>query len=173
MVYSFGYSGTKVLVMPMMLNAVQVVCAGSQDSFEIFVWSVKTGRLLEVRSTLLKSHDLRDLLLQYYCISQTERRRGAVHSDYPAAHAVTQPHMCLLRWLVLDALHDCLCHRDWRLQNSQTLMQVLSGHEGPVAGLVFSPTGPLLASASWDHTLRTWDVFAGKGASLALVCFII
>lgn len=41
--------------------------------------------------------------------------------------------------------------------------QVLSGHEGPVAGLAFSPAGPLLASASWDHTLRTWDVFAGKG----------
>jgi len=41
--------------------------------------------------------------------------------------------------------------------------QVLSGHEGPVAGLAFSPVGPLLASASWDHTLRTWDVFAGKG----------
>lgn len=65
----------------------EVVCAGSQDTFEIFVWSVQTGRLLEV----------------------------------------------------------------------------LSGHEGPVAGLAFSPTGPLLASASWDHTLRTWDVFAGKG----------
>ena len=41
--------------------------------------------------------------------------------------------------------------------------QVLSGHEGPVAGLAFSPTSSLLASASWDHTLRTWDVFAGKG----------
>lgn len=42
-------------------------------------------------------------------------------------------------------------------------VQVLSGHEGPVAGLAFSPTSSLLASASWDHTLRTWDVFAGKG----------
>lgn len=32
------------------LSAVQVVVAGSQDTFEIFVWSVKTGRLLEVPS---------------------------------------------------------------------------------------------------------------------------
>ena len=29
-------------------RCLQVVCAGSQDTFEIFVWSVKTGRLLEV-----------------------------------------------------------------------------------------------------------------------------
>lgn len=66
----------------------QVVCAGSQDTFDVVVWSVKTGRLLDV----------------------------------------------------------------------------LAGHEGPVSGLAFSPNGPLLASVSWDHTLRTWDVFAGKGA---------
>lgn len=26
----------------------QVVCAGSKDSFQIFVWSLKTGRLLDV-----------------------------------------------------------------------------------------------------------------------------
>lgn len=66
----------------------QVVVAGSQDTWEIYVWSVKTGRLTDK----------------------------------------------------------------------------LAGHEGPVAGLAFSPSGPLLASASWDHTLRTWDVFASKGA---------
>lgn len=28
-------------------TALQVVCAGSQDSFQIFVWSLKTGRLLD------------------------------------------------------------------------------------------------------------------------------
>lgn len=27
----------------------ELVCAGSQDSFEIFLWSMQTGRLLEVR----------------------------------------------------------------------------------------------------------------------------
>lgn len=27
---------------------IQVVCAGSKDSFQIFVWSLKTGRLLDV-----------------------------------------------------------------------------------------------------------------------------
>lgn len=66
----------------------EVICAGTLDSFEIFVWSMKTGRLLDV----------------------------------------------------------------------------LSGHEGPVHGLIFSPTNATLASSSWDKTVRLWDVFEGKGA---------
>lgn len=66
----------------------EVICAGTLDSFEIFVWSMKTGRLLDV----------------------------------------------------------------------------LSGHEGPVHGLTFSPTNSSLASSSWDKTVRLWDVFEGKGA---------
>ncbi|KAK4735995.1 hypothetical protein R3W88_010256 [Solanum pinnatisectum] len=66
----------------------EVICAGTLDSFEIFVWSMKTGRLLDI----------------------------------------------------------------------------LSGHEGPVHGLVFSPTNATLASSSWDKTVRLWDVFDGKGA---------
>lgn len=65
----------------------EVICAGTLDSFEIFVWSMKTGRLLDV----------------------------------------------------------------------------LSGHEGPVHGLMFSPTNAVLASSSWDKTVRLWDVFEGKG----------
>ncbi|KAJ3704006.1 hypothetical protein LUZ61_007711 [Rhynchospora tenuis] len=66
----------------------EVICAGTLDSFEIFVWSMKTGRLLDV----------------------------------------------------------------------------LSGHEGPVHGLMFSPINAVLASSSWDKTVRLWDVFEGKGS---------
>ncbi|TQD74827.1 hypothetical protein C1H46_039637 [Malus baccata] len=66
----------------------EVICAGTLDSFEIFVWSMKTSRLLDI----------------------------------------------------------------------------LSGHEGPVHGLMFSPTNATLASSSWDRTVRLWDVFDGKGA---------
>ncbi|WIA36397.1 hypothetical protein OEZ86_007709 [Tetradesmus obliquus] len=67
-------------------NSGEVVAAGSQDDFQIYVWSVKTGRLLDV----------------------------------------------------------------------------LAGHEGPVSGLAFCPTQPLLASCSWDKTVRTWDVYDNK-----------
>ena len=59
------------------------------------------------------------------------------------------------------------CHSN-RLSWKLVLMipphgQVLAGHEGPVSGLCFSPSRPLLASSSWDKTVRLWDVFGGKG----------
>eukprot|EP00118_Oscarella_pearsei_P014686 m.127668 g.127668 ORF g.127668 m.127668 type:complete len:691 (+) comp37932_c0_seq27:393-2465(+) len=76
-----------------------VICAGSQDTFEIFVWSMQTGRLLEV----------------------------------------------------------------------------LSGHEGPVSALAFSPSQAILASSSWDKTVKLWDVFGRKGAveSLQQTCEVV
>ncbi|WBW72784.1 U3 snoRNP-associated protein Utp1 [Schizosaccharomyces osmophilus] len=65
----------------------EIVCAGSQDSFEIFMWSVQTGQLLER----------------------------------------------------------------------------LAGHEGPVSSLSFNSSGSLLASGSWDKTVRIWDIFSRSG----------
>ena len=43
----------------------------------------------------------------------------------------------------------------WSLKSGR-LLEVIPGHEGPVAGVAFSPspTSSMLASASWDKTLR-------------------
>ncbi|KAM9020898.1 periodic tryptophan protein 2 homolog isoform 2-T2 [Ara ararauna] len=60
----------------------EIVSAGSQDSFEIFIWSMQSGRLLDV----------------------------------------------------------------------------LSGHEGPISCLSFNPMKCVLASASWDKTVKIWDM---------------
>ncbi|KAH8103094.1 WD40 repeat-like protein [Cristinia sonorae] len=66
----------------------EVVAAGSTDSFEVFLWSVQTGKLLDV----------------------------------------------------------------------------LTGHEGPISSLAFSPTGNQLVSGSWDKSVRVWNVFGRSRA---------
>jgi periodic tryptophan protein 2 len=50
----------------------------------------------------------------------------------------------------------------WSKKTGQ-IKDILSGHEAPVHGLMFSPLTQLLASSSWDYTVRLWDVFASKG----------
>eukprot|EP00163_Fabomonas_tropica_P028954 TRINITY_DN602_c0_g1_i6.p1 TRINITY_DN602_c0_g1~~TRINITY_DN602_c0_g1_i6.p1 ORF type:complete len:387 (+),score=77.69 TRINITY_DN602_c0_g1_i6:135-1295(+) len=71
----------------------EVVCAGSVDTFEIFVWSVQTGRILDV----------------------------------------------------------------------------LSGHQGPISSLMFDPAQGTLASGSWDKTVRLWNVYNSKSNPESLV----
>lgn len=46
----------------------------------------------------------------------------------------------------------------WSVQTGK-LMDVMSGHQGPVSGLSFGPGGAQLASSSWDRTIRVWDIF--------------
>lgn len=46
----------------------------------------------------------------------------------------------------------------WSIKNAR-LLDILASHEGPIAALAFSPTQSLLVSASWDKTIRSWDVF--------------
>jgi len=47
-------------------------------------------------------------------------------------------------------LYDHSCH---------VCLQVLSGHEGPVVSVAFSPSpaSTALASVSWDKTLKLWN----------------
>mmetsp|Transcript_19430 Transcript_19430/g.28794 ORF Transcript_19430/g.28794 Transcript_19430/m.28794 type:complete len:893 (-) Transcript_19430:3154-5832(-) len=44
----------------------------------------------------------------------------------------------------------------WNLQTAK-LLDVLNGHEGPVVDLSFA--GGVLASVSWDGTMKLWDVY--------------
>ncbi|KAI8933362.1 hypothetical protein NX059_009981 [Plenodomus lindquistii] len=47
----------------------------------------------------------------------------------------------------------------WSVQTGQ-LLDRLSGHEGPVSSLAFSPDAGTLVSGSWDKTVRIWNIFA-------------
>ncbi|GAA6002410.1 hypothetical protein JCM10207_001106 [Rhodosporidiobolus poonsookiae] len=51
----------------------------------------------------------------------------------------------------------------WSTQTGK-LVDVLAGHEGPVSALAFSPLGDRLVSASWDKSIRVWDVYGRSAA---------
>lgn len=51
----------------------------------------------------------------------------------------------------------------WSTQTGK-LIDVLAGHEGPVSALAFSPLGDRLVSASWDKTIRVWDIYGRSSA---------
>ncbi|CDR43671.1 CYFA0S12e03070g1_1 [Cyberlindnera fabianii] len=46
----------------------------------------------------------------------------------------------------------------WSVQTAQ-LVETLSGHTGPVSCLAFGVENSVLASASWDKTVRVWHLF--------------
>lgn len=54
----------------------------------------------------------------------------------------------------------------WSLRTGK-LLDTLTGHEGPISCLKFNNRGTVLASGSWDHTVRTWDLL-GSGLKESL-----
>ncbi|CAM9890239.1 unnamed protein product, partial [Choristocarpus tenellus] len=49
----------------------------------------------------------------------------------------------------------------WSLQTGR-LLDVLAGHEAPLSELSFSPNQGVLATASWDGTVKLWDVYKSE-----------
>lgn len=47
-------------------------------------------------------------------------------------------------------------------RDGETPRDILEGHEGPIASLALSPDGAILASASWDGTVRIWPLAGGN-----------
>jgi WD40 repeat protein/serine/threonine protein kinase len=91
-------------------------------------------------------------------------RRQWYRADMAAAAAALQGHNTLAARRSLDDAPQELCQWEWRHFHSQldTASRVLTGHQGPVLGVAFSPRGDRLVSASEDHTLRLWEPAAGR-----------
>ncbi|CAH0559225.1 unnamed protein product [Brassicogethes aeneus] len=61
--------------------------------------------------------------------------------------------------------HDVFEIYLWSVKTGR-LLEILAGHEGPVSSVSFTqiPTSSVLASVSWDKTLRVWDAIE-KGSA--------
>ncbi|KAM3089420.1 hypothetical protein ACMFMG_001019 [Clarireedia jacksonii] len=46
--------------------------------------------------------------------------------------------------------------------NWSTALQTLEGHSNPVSSVAFSPDNKIIASGSWDCTIRLWDTVTGE-----------
>eukprot|EP00934_Nitzschia_sp_Nitz4_P008737 Nitzschia sp. Nitz4//scaffold89_size161592//84665//87648//NITZ4_002382-RA/size161592-snap-gene-0.134-mRNA-1//1//CDS//3329559628//8727//frame0 len=49
----------------------------------------------------------------------------------------------------------------WNLQTGK-LLDVFTGHSGPVSCLTYQSSGGVLASASWDGSVKLWDLYKGN-----------
>ena len=53
-----------------------------------------------------------------------------------------------------------LWHKD--SENKQKLIHTLLGHDNAITQIKYSPDGKLIASASWDRTIRLWNAETGE-----------
>jgi periodic tryptophan protein 2 len=89
---------------------------------------------------------------------------------YRNFRTLTTPQPAQLVSLAVDPAGEVICAGSlepfeiyvWSLQTGK-LLDVLSGHSGPLSCLSFGSSQSLLASSSWDKTVKLWDVFTGKG----------
>ncbi|GAA93661.1 uncharacterized protein L969DRAFT_53454 [Mixia osmundae IAM 14324] len=84
----------------------------------------------------------------------------------------TSPSPVQFSCLAIDPSGDIVCAAGsgddfeicvWSTQTGK-ILDILTGHEGPICGLAFSPTGDRLASCSWDGTARLWDLYGRSSA---------
>ncbi|KAH9090244.1 hypothetical protein LEN26_018928 [Aphanomyces euteiches] len=91
---------------------------------------------------------------------------------YKNFRTFTTPNPVQFTCLALDTSGQLVCAGTldpfhiyvWSMQTGR-LTDVLSGHTAPLTSLAFSPSTTeelLLASASWDHTVRVWNVYQNK-----------
>ena len=99
---------------------------------------------------------------------------GAVHAydlvRYRLFRTFTPPTPCQLSCMALDGAGELVMAGStdpfdvfvFSVQSGR-LLDVLSGHSGPISGLAFSSALSLVLSSSWDGSVRLWDPFEGRG----------
>lgn len=152
----------------------QYIVTGGEDA-KIKVWNVNSGFCFVTFS----EHSSAVTALEF---SQTNKFVVSASLDgtvraydlirYRNFRTFTSPRPVQFSSLAIDASGELVVAggRDifeiylWSMKFGR-LLEVLSGHEGPVESLAFAPvaTSSMLVSGSWDHTIRIWNCLENSG----------
>ena len=148
-----------------------VICTGGEDG-KLKLWNAMSGFCYV---TLEKSHTAPITAVTFAkpSVVLSASLDGTVRAHdlhrYRTFRTFTSPTPVQFLSLACDPSGEIVCAGStdpfhiytWNMQTGK-LLDVYTGHTGPVSDLCFQPTGGTLVSASWDGTVRLWDLYKGN-----------
>jgi periodic tryptophan protein 2 len=148
----------------------QLVATGGDDA-KVKVWNTSSGFCF----VTFNEHKAPVKAMEFACGETgsaiiTASLDGTVRAfdlaRYRNFRTMRPPEPCQLLSLAIDGGGEVVCAGamepyeiyTWSLRTGK-LLDVLTGHNGPVCSLAFSPLQPILASSSWDKSVRVWEPY--------------
>ena len=149
-----------------------MLASGGQDG-KVKVWDTSNGSLIVTftehisKVTDIKFASSKANVLISASLDGTVRAYDLV--KYRNFRIMTTPQPCQFLSVAVDFSGEIVCAGTmdpysiyvWSLKTGD-LVDVLSGHTGPVSSLAFSSVKDLLVSGSWDKTVKLWTLYAKK-----------